>query len=112
MRDEFFGEARRVFEHGQGAWEIFIGTRDKAYSLELKSHEFEDGMMLPPNSTTIIKTNEQIEILKALAQALQDMGLYPKNDVAAELKATKINLDDMRDVVKKLFILASQVKND
>jgi len=80
------------------AWEIFLGDRDNVYTIEFKQHKRATEMQ---KSETTILSIQSIPLLKALAEAMQEMGVLQENGTTAELKATKYHLEDMRKLALK-----------
>jgi len=78
-------------------FEISIYDRDssKAYTFSFQEHQCEKFGEIKMSTIGY----EQVEVLRGLAQALQDLNIFPKSAVDAELKASKIHLRDMRLIV-------------
>jgi len=70
-----------------------------AITIEFKQHFVKDECNKLP-LTELRKGEGAEEILRALATALQAMGIFPEHPLAGEMKATKYHLEDMR----KLYI--------
>ncbi len=65
-----------------------------AITIEFKQHLVDESQPLP---VTELRKGEGAEkVLRALVNALQQMGLYPDQPLAGEMKATKFHLEDMR----------------
>ena len=62
--------------------------------IQHKVADIPDGERLP--ITEILKGEGSEKVLRAFANALQQMGLFPDNHLAGEMKATKFHLEDMR----------------
>ncbi len=83
------------------AWEIALVDRHTrtSYTIQFTCHENKK----PENQleTTFINDDgHSMEIMKALAEALTQMGLMPISATDSELKATKYHLEDMRKLAK------------
>ena len=86
------------YSKGMGSYQLAIGdlysVKNRIYTLEIKEHIVDGGSMETP--TTVIKRDE-IPVLQAIGRALQKEGMLEDlNADAAELKATKYHLEDMR----------------
>lgn len=87
----------------RGGYDIYLGsegnssanTTNKCVTISFNIHHVEAGKALP--ITTI--PFDQADCLKALGQALIDLGLMKDNATDAELKATKFHLEDFRKLV-------------
>jgi hypothetical protein len=90
------GYAQRRLD--RDAWEIALVDRDnkRCYTFEFKSH---DAASVQTETTLVDSSLEYTGILQALTEALNQMGLFPDNATAAELKATKLHLEDLRKLV-------------
>lgn len=92
------GYAQRRLD--QNAWEIALidSQRNRSWTFTFFEHDF------PRNGrceTTIIPFEKDMDLLQALAQALQEMGVFPESATTAELRATKFHLEDMRKLALK-----------
>lgn len=65
-----------------------------AVTIKFEQHKVDDGYKFPV--TKLPKGEGAEKVLRALAQALQQMGLFPESPLAGEMKATKFHLEDMR----------------
>jgi hypothetical protein len=79
------------------AWEVAIVDRERkrSYTMDFRVHDLKDGELTP---TTLFPLDD-LEVVKAFAEALQVMGVLSPDAVTSELKATKFHLDDMRKLV-------------
>jgi hypothetical protein len=73
--------------------------RDTAFTIQITAHKVERGQLCP--SSDFGGRDVPLDLLRALAEALQMGGYIPKSAVDAELKATKYHLEDMRKLVLK-----------
>jgi hypothetical protein len=75
---------------------IMIAGENVAFTFTIHQHKIDEASAIP--LTELPKDETTHQILKALAEALQAMGLFPKDAGAAELEATKKHLLDMRKI--------------
>ncbi len=82
------------------AWEVALIDADnkRAYTIEFKAHPIEKEGFVAETSL-IPRELEMTGLLKALADALNQMEIFPDDATTAELKATKFHLEDMRKLV-------------
>lgn len=72
------------------------GTEKRtAITIEFTQHRVTDDTK-PLPITELRKGEGAEQILRALATALQAMGIFPEHPLAGEMKATKYHLEDMR----------------
>lgn len=82
------------------SWEIALvdSLNKRHYTIEFKSHDSEPESL---KQTSIIgREIQEMGILKALADALIQMEVFPRDATQAQLEATKYHLEDMRALVK------------
>lgn len=97
------GHAVKALQIGPDGWQILVGSRGRNvetyYTFDIKAHHIEHKARHQECPLTKISGND-LEALQGLSEALADMGIMPRTIVeaskAAELKATKIHLEDMR----------------
>lgn len=92
------GDSVRAVERGANVYQIFVGSGEKYYSLDIREHELKEGFML--EHPTYV-TDENRDFFIGLAEALQSMELFPRDADKAEIQATKYHLEDMRKLVFK-----------
>jgi len=97
------GKAVQALQLGPDGWEILVGSRGGSfhtyYTFEIKVHHIENKGRLQKCPLTKVSGSD-LQALEGLSEALADMGIMPRTIVEAskeaELKATKIHLEDMR----------------
>lgn len=92
------GLAARAMQFG--GWQILLCDREnrQAYTIKFESHSVIEGMIFP--TTDISGFNNEMDILRGLAEALREMGLFPMDATQSELVATKYHLEDMRKIAR------------
>ena len=66
-----------------------------AVTMTFTQHDITDNTK-PMPVTELYKGEGAEKVLRALAQALQKMGLFPEHPMTGEMSATKFHLEDMR----------------
>ncbi len=84
------------------SWDIGLIGEKFSYTFEIKKHSRQESLVSEISSVRI-DDEEAMATLRALSEALQEMGLFPQNAVQSELKATKYHLEDMRKMVDQLL---------